>query len=295
MRKQVRLATAPLFALALSGGPAAATDDAHDLAAALVRPPVVERERAVRETGTESPTVGTVAPSTCSQVLWTAEQPLNSAALTYAVVSETDGPYSGTAAEARLSAGVITPIGLGDIGSLKWWGISEEADPNGSPEFLQQYCAIDDNQNRQFRIVFYSNDNGRPGQPLAIRNVVPSDVLTDVDWDPRSGAEFVHLVAEYTATFADPIDATEVAWFSVRRSPGPSINDGNQCLFAWVNESSAAYDEVWAFDTTRMDTGDDAFDLTYCLQSAVPSGDPYVDIYHADFERGDLRYWIVGP
>ena len=295
MKKTHRIAAATLFVIALPGGSAVAVDDGTDVASALVLPSLVEREQGVRGSVADSPLAPAVAPSTCSETSWTAKQPINANFLEYAVVSEYGGAVAANSVEARLSSGVITPLTSGAIDKLKWWGISNEWDPDASgsiPEkFLNKYCGKDDNENRTFRITFYTNDGGLPGQPLAIRTNTPADFLTDVDWDPRSGTEFQHYIAEYTANFGNPVNATQVAWISIRREAGPKINGNNECVFLWINESDAAkYDDAWVQDGVKYDSGEEAFDLTYCLEKG-PAAGSYTDIYHGDFERGDLRYW----
>ena len=285
MTKWYRIAAA-LFVLPLSTGlAAAATDDSTDGSSALGQASTVERGWVARDI--DQAEVVNTPPSGCSGYS-TYLQPLDPDNSEFAASSEHSSSLEAWSAEATLNGSdVIAALGAGKIEKLRWWGVSEEWDPDQSPgnEFLGNYCSTDDAANRAFRLVFYSNDGGLPGEPLAIRDIVPTDFLTDECWDCQNNN---HFIAEYQATISPAVDATNVAWISIRRHAGSKINGNNECVFAWVSESTAAHDEKWVQNGAAFTD-----DLTYCVHKGT-AANSYTDLFYGDFERGDTRYWTVG-
>jgi hypothetical protein len=227
---------------------------------------------------------GNPAPSGCAG-LSGYSQPFNSAS--YGFANTSDAEFGYRVAESALDeSDAIAALGDGAIASLRWWGLSWEYDL--VTDDWASYCGEDDAANTPFELIFYADDAGAPGEPLAIRRgVVPSHFLTNVPWNDFT-------IAEYAATVSPPVDATNVAWVSVQREWGQDTAGGNPCIFLWVNEETTAYDDFGAQWSQFPIDFPVAYDFTYCVDvgAAAPS---YLDVFYGDFEYGDRRYWVTSP
>ncbi len=184
------------------------------------------------------------------------QQPMDDA--NYSTARTADAEIDLTAHESMVDGGgVITPMINGNSSGLKIWGISAEF--NGG--FIGP-CAEDDIAGTPFNLTFSDDNAGQPG------NVIAS-VTGTVDNINDTAIPFAFTsVQEINLSFPET-DMSNVSWVSVQRQAGQNAASGNQCLFLWVNETTASYDDYSQQDNAGV-FAPEVYDLTMCIDQYVP-------------------------
>ncbi len=160
------------------------------------------------------------------------QQPLDTVNFNTARTSDEEASF--TVFEDFVSGAVITPLPALNAANLRVWGATIEFDPNVG--FIAT-CLQDNANLTPFNVAFFADNAGQPGALIGSAVATPSNI-TD------TGIPFAFTtVFEWDLTMP-AIDVTGAAWVSVQRQTGVGTGGGNQCLFLWLDELTASYDDT---------------------------------------------------
>ncbi len=132
------------------------------------------------------------------------------------------------------------------IGELAWWGVT--LDSAGAS------CTPVPNS---FRLTFFADDAGQPGEEIATFNLPPQAEDTGETIDLGGGATAVH---RYSVTLPSPVDLA-AGWVSI-----VSTGDGN-CWFRWAPAATAVNGSLAYYNSGYHALTDDR---SLCLGPAAP-------------------------
>lgn len=144
----------------------------------------------------------------------------------------------------------------GKVTALTWWGVS------------QRYSAVTEEYSpclrttESFRVSFFLEEEGVPGNATIAVTVTPERVYTGVAW-------YGYEVYRYRYEFPEPVDVGEAAWLRVAAMPA---SDG--CTWTWLGYPEAEppglrlylpdYGQPDAFQPTN-------YGLAVCMETDAPA------------------------